>query len=319
MTMATTDTLTPAREPGTPGAGTGRVRHERRTPAGLRRTTKPQQVLGAGHVPKAVAILALAFMTLLWLLPLAWALVTSFKTETDAAGGTDWIPDHGFTLTAYRKILSQGNLPLWAVNSLLVTVSVTVITVAVSALAAYGFSRTVFRGRRALLAVTIASIMVPPQILIVPLFRQMVAAHLVDTYAAMILPQVVAPAMVYILKKFFDGIPRELEEAARIDGASALRVFWNIVLPLSRPILAAVAIFVFITTWNNFLWPFISTSDPDLMTLPVGLSTVKDSYGLQYAQLAASSLLAAVPLILVFMVFQRQIVKSVATTGLGGQ
>ncbi|MEV7403172.1 carbohydrate ABC transporter permease [Streptomyces sp. NPDC091267] len=308
----TTDTLA------TPRPAKARPRPYPR-PAGSR-TTKPQQVLGSGPVAKAVAVLALVVTAVMWLLPLASAVVTSFKSEADAASaGTGWIPAHGFTLDAYRKILDQGNLPLWALNSLLVTVSVTVITVTVSALAAYGLSRTVFRGRKVLLAVTLASIMVPPQILIVPLFRQMVAAHLADTYAAMILPQVVAPAMVYVLKKFFDGIPRELEEAARIDGAGGFRVFWTIVLPLSRPILAAVAIFVFITTWNNFLWPFISTSDPDLMTLPVGLSTVKDSYGLQYAQSAASSLLAAIPLVVVFMVFQRQIVKSVATTGLGGQ
>jgi multiple sugar transport system permease protein len=96
-------------------------------------------------------------------------------------------------------------------------------------------------------------------------------------------------------------------------------VFWSVVLPLSRPILAAVAIFVFITTWNNFLWPYISTSDQSLMTLPVGVATVKDAYGLQYAQMAASALLVAAPLVVVFMVAQRQIVKSVATTGLGGQ
>ncbi|MFE9251590.1 carbohydrate ABC transporter permease [Streptomyces sp. NPDC007088] len=311
----TSDTLTP------PRATTPPARRPGRAPSGLRhRSPKPQPVLGTGPLPKIVASLALLVMTVLWLLPLAWALVTSFKTETDAASAGDgWIPEHGFTLDAYQKILDQGNLPLWALNSLIVTVCVTAVTVVISAMAAYGFSRTVFRGRKVLLAVTLASIMVPPQILIVPLFRQMVIAHLTDTYAAVILPQVVAPAMVYILKKFFDGIPKELEEAARIDGAGSFRVFWNIILPLSRPILAAVAIFVFITTWNNFLWPFISTSDPNLMTLPIGLSTVKDSYGLQYAQSAAAALLAAVPLIVVFMVFQRQIVKSVATTGLGGQ
>ncbi|WP_433340200.1 carbohydrate ABC transporter permease [Streptomyces sp. CA-253872] len=307
-----------------PSAGRPPVSPPRRStspvPRGQRFSVRPGPVLGSGPLPKVIALLALLVATVLWLLPLAWGLVTSFKSETDAATPDDgWIPTHGFTLGAYRKILDQGNLPLWGLNSLLVTVVVTALTVAVSALAAYGFSRTLFRGRKVLLALTLASIMVPPQILIVPLFREMITAHLADTYWAVILPQVVAPAMVFILKRFFDGVPRELEEAARIDGAGSLRVFWSIVLPLSRPILAAVAIFVFITTWNNFLWPFISTSDPNLMTLPVGLSTVKDSYGLQYAQSAAAAMLASLPLVIVFMVFQRQIVKSVATTGLGGQ
>ncbi|OON82897.1 carbohydrate ABC transporter permease [Streptomyces tsukubensis] len=309
----TTDTLSPRREP--PVASSP----ARRAPGRPYRSTGPQAILGSGPAAKVVAIVALLLMTVMWLIPPAWMVVTSFKSEPDAAAPDGWMPKHGFTADAYQKILDQGNLPLWALNSLVVTVSVTALTVVVSALAAYGFSRTVFRGRKGLLALTLASIMVPPQILIVPLFREMVTSRLADTYAAMILPQVVAPAMVYILKRFFDGIPRELEEAARLDGAGSLRAFWSIVLPLSRPILAAVAIFVFITTWNNFLWPFVSTSDPDLMTLPVGLSTVKDSYGLQYAQIAAASVLASIPLIVVFMVFQRQIVKSVATTGLGGQ
>jgi multiple sugar transport system permease protein len=125
--------------------------------------------------------------------------------------------------------------------------------------------------------------------------------------------------MVLILKRFFDQIPVELEDAARVDGANRLRVFWSIVLPLSRPILAAVAIFVFIGAWNNFLWPFIVTTDADLMTLPVGLQTVKSAYGQQYAQNMASAILAALPLVVVFLFFQRQIIKGIATTGFGGQ
>ena len=161
--------------------------------------------------------------------------------------------------------------------------------------------------------------LVPPQMLVVPWFQQMLTLNLVDTYAAVILPQTVAPVMVFILKKHFDTIPRELEEAARLDGAGHARIFWSVMLPLSRPMLAAVSIFVFIGAWNNFLWPFVSTSDPALMTLPVGITAVKDAYGVNYAQTMASSVLAALPLVLVFVFFQRHIVKSVATTGLGGQ
>ncbi|MEV8564966.1 carbohydrate ABC transporter permease [Streptomyces sp. NPDC051322] len=275
--------------------------------------------LGTGPAARVLSSLALVVMAAAWLLPFAWTIDTSLKTEVDASTDSGWFPGGGFNLDAYRKIFDQGNIPVWALNSLLIAAAVTALTVLVSAMAAYAFSRTLFRGRRVFFAVTLASIMVPPQILIVPLFRQMLSMNLVDTYAAVILPQVVAPAMVYILKKFFDSVPRELEEAARIDGAGSWRVFANVVLPLSRPILAAVAIFVFITTWNNFLWPFISTSDPGLMTLPVGLSTIKDSSGLMYAQTSAASILAGIPLLIVFMLFQRQIVKSVATTGLGGQ
>ena len=125
--------------------------------------------------------------------------------------------------------------------------------------------------------------------------------------------------MVYIFKQYFDRVPQELEDAARVDGAGNWRLLWNVVLPVSRPIVTAVAIFVFISAWNNFMWPFIVTNNPDLMTLPVGLSTVKNAYGVIYAQTMASAMIAALPLTVLFMLFQRQIVKAVATTGLGGQ
>ncbi|WP_030864999.1 carbohydrate ABC transporter permease [Streptomyces sp. NRRL S-37] len=280
----------------------------------------PHLTLGPGRLARALALAALAVMALIWLLPMAWAVLTAFKSEQDASDPLHWIwPRGGFTLDGFRTVIERGDLPLWMLNSFFIAAAVTVITVAVSAMAGYAFSRTLFRGRRWLFTVTMASILVPPQLLIVPWFQQMLTLDLVDTYAAVILPQTVAPVMVFILKKHFDSLPRELEEAARIDGAGHARIFWSVMLPLSRPMLAAVSIFVFIGAWNNFMWPFVSTSDPALMTLPVGITAVKDAYGVNYAQTMASSVLAALPLVLVFVFFQRHIVKSVATTGLGGQ
>jgi len=269
---------------------------------------------------RLLALLALVVMAALWLLPFLWALATSLKTEEAAAATpVTWVPPDGFTLQAFTNVIRDGEIPLWTWNSLLTATLITAITLAASALAAYAFSRIDFRGRRWLFFLVIASIVVPPQVLIVPLFYQMLAFRMVDTYWAIILPQVIHPAMVFVLKKFFDQVPIELEDAARIDGASRLRIFWSVVLPLSRPILAAVAIFVFIGAWNNFLWPFIAISDPSLMTLPVGLQTVESAFGLQYAQTMASAMLAALPLIIVFLFFQRQIIKGFATTGFGGQ
>ncbi|MER7965496.1 carbohydrate ABC transporter permease [Streptomyces ardesiacus] len=288
----------------------------RRRPS--RDTAGSPLLLGHGRLPRVLAGTALVVLAVVWLLPFVWAVLTSVQSEEDVnAPGLSPLKG-AFTLDAYQQILERGNVSVWAFNSLLISALVTLVTVAVSTLAAYGFSRGTFRGRRALLAVTVAAIMVPPQLLVVPLFDQMTLFNLVDTYAAVILPQVVAPMMVFILKRFFDAVPKELEEAARNDGASEFRVFRSVVLPLSRPIVAAVAIFVFIGAWNNFMWPFVVTNDPDLMTLPVGLATVRDAYGIQYAQSMASALLAALPLIVVFLLFQRRIVNSVATTGLGG-
>ncbi len=275
---------------------------------------------GRRMTPGRTAVLVVAaLLAILWLVPFAWATVTAFKSETEAASRKiSWIPPSGFTADAFVKVFQDGNIPLWTWNSLYTSAAITVITLVISALLAYALSRIDFRGKKVLMTVIIASIIVPPPVLIIPLFYQMVALHMIDTSWAIILPQVIHPAMVFVLKKFFDQIPRELEEAAVMDGASRMRIFLQVILPLSRPILAAVAIFVFIGAWNNFLWPFIATNDASLLTLPVGLQTIKSAYGIQYAQNMASALLAALPLILVFLFFQRQIMKGVATTGLAG-
>ncbi|MFJ4175462.1 carbohydrate ABC transporter permease [Microbacterium sp. NPDC089696] len=288
------------------------------TPRSARRSHLPgQKPFGILRISALVVLIILAVG---WLLPFLWAVATAFKTETDAASGDpSWIGATGPTVEAFTAILSQGNVYIWALNSLWTSVAITLITLAISALAAYAFSRLDFSGRKWLFVVIIASIVVPPQVLIIPLFYQMLAFNMIDTHWGLILPQVVAPAMVFILKRFFDAIPIELEDAARVDGASRFRIFWSIVLPLSRPILASVAIFVFIGAWNNFLWPFLVINDTTLMTLPVGLQTVISAYGVQYAQVMAQAVLAALPLIVVFIIFQKQIVKGVATSGFGGQ
>ncbi|WP_030622104.1 carbohydrate ABC transporter permease [Streptomyces sclerotialus] len=270
--------------------------------------------------PGRTALLVVAlFLVAAWLLPLVWAVATSLKPEGETTKTPlEWIGSK-ITFEAYAKVWESGDLLQWTVNSLFVSVVTTLLTVVLCAMAAYGFIRTDFRGRRLLYGLVLAGIMVPPQVLIAPLFTEMVQLGLVDTYWGVILPQVAAPAMVFILVKFFDGVPRELEEAAFVDGAGRWRVFWTIVMPLSRPVLAAVAIFTFISTWNNFLWPFLVTTDPNGMTLPVGLVNVQSSFGVRYAQIMASLVIAGLPLLVVFMLFQRQIVRGIAHTGLAGQ
>jgi multiple sugar transport system permease protein len=265
-------------------------------------------------------VVLLAVVGLIWVAPFLWGIVTSFKSEADAATlPVRVVPENGWTLSAYRAVLEAGDLVRWLANSLFTAAVITVVTLVISSMAAYALSRGLFRGRKLLMAATLASIMVPGQILIVPLFQEMLLLNMIDTYWAIILPQVVAPVMVFVLKRFFDAIPIELEDAARVDGASRWRTFTSVVLPLSRSVLSAVAIFVFIGAWNNFLWPFIAVNDPGLMTMPVGLATVENAYGVQYAQDNAAAVLAALPLLVVFILFQRHIVRGFATTGLGGQ
>ncbi|MEV5527028.1 carbohydrate ABC transporter permease [Streptomyces prunicolor] len=255
----------------------------------------------------------------LFVAPIAAALFTSLKSEAEAAEiPPHWLPKV-WTTQAWKALWKTGNITDWFVNSLVVSILVTAIVVTVAALAGYGFARTEFKGKTVLMGVVMAGLMISPAVLGVPLFTTVQQMGMVDTYWGMILPQCAPAAMVYILYKFFQGIPRELEEAAFIDGAGRWRIFFTIVVPLSRPSLAAVGIFTFIASWNNFLWPYMVTNNPDLMTMPNGIATVMNSYGIQWAQLMAGGLMAGLPLIIVFVFFQRQIVAGVAHTGLAGQ
>ncbi len=264
------------------------------------------------------AFIALIIVTAIWLVPFAWALDTALKPESETTAiPSRWIPAH-ITLDAFGKVLSAGSLPRWYLNSVIVSVSITFITVVLASLAAYAFSQIPFRGRRLVFALVMAGLMVPAQVLIVPLYTMMNDLGFVNTYQGVILPQIASPIAVFILKQFFDGLPHELAEAAVMDGCSRFRIFWQIWVPLSRAAVAAVSIFTFVWAWNNFLWPLIVITSTDMMPLTVGLSTVTSSFGLQYAQIMASAVLAAIPILLVFAIFQRQIVQGIAGTGIKG-
>ena len=267
----------------------------------------------------ALAFGVLVLAAIIWLIPLVWAVDTALKPEAETTAiPVTWIPESGFTLESFREVLGAGNLLRWYFNSALTSSIITFLVLLLSSLAAFGISRVPFRGRRLVFWVILAGLMVPFQILIVPLFMEMDALGFVDTYQGIILPQIASPLAVFIFKQFFDGIPRELGDAALVDGASWFRIYWQIWMPLARPAIAAVAIFTFVLSWNNFIWPFIIVTNTDMMTIPVGLATVQSSYGVRYADIIASAVLGGLPLIIVFLLFQRQIVQGIANTGLKG-
>jgi multiple sugar transport system permease protein len=260
----------------------------------------------------------LLVLAIIWLVPLAWAVDTALKPESETiAIPVSWISSN-FTLDAFRQVLDAGNILKWYFNSALTSVIITVVVVLLASLAAFAFSRVPFRGRGVLFWVVLAGIMIPPQILIVPLFTEMNTFGFINTYQGIILPQIASPIAVFIFKQFFDGLPHELEDAALVDGASRFRIYWQIFLPLSRPAMAAVAIFTFVISWNYWLWPFIALTGTNMMTIPVGLATVQSAYGIHNAQIMASAVLGGLPLLIVFLFFQRQIVQGIAGTGLKG-
>ncbi len=265
-----------------------------------------------------IALVIAVLLAILWLIPLAWAIATSLKPDAETTvTPVSWLGST-ITLDAFTTVFERGSIWRWYFNSVLVSSVVTILTILFASMAAFAFSRVKFKGREFAYFLIAAGLIVPFQALIVPLFETLNTFGMVDTYWGMILPQVAAPIAVLVFKRFFDGIPKDLEESARLDGASTWRIYWGIWMPLAKPAIAAVGIFTFVTSWNNFLWPFIITSAGALQTIPVGLATVQSFYGAQYAQVMALSLLGALPLFIAFVLFQRQIVEGISSTGLKG-
>ena len=272
---------------------------------------------GGGWV-KPLLYAVLVALALIWLVPLAWAVATSLKPDAETTVAPVSWRGSETTLDAYRVALEQGNILKWYFNSLITAVAITAGTIVTASMAAFAFSRMRFRGRDFLQWMLLAGLIVPFQALIVPLFAQMKAFGLADTYWGIILPQLASPIAVLVYKRAFDAVPRELEESALVDGASMWRIYRLIWMPLSRATTAAVGIFTFVIAWNNFLWPFVVTSAGSLFTIPVGLATVQTSYGALYAQQMALAVLGALPLLVAFVLFQPPIGQGIANTGLKG-
>jgi len=255
----------------------------------------------------------------LWAAPLLWALSTALRPELETVSSDfHWLPQT-WTLDAFAKTLGAGNLVRWLFNSALVALAVTVITMAISLMAAYAFSQLRFRGKGLLFALAMLAFLLPFEALLVPLFRTMNQLGMINSYAGIVLPQVVSPVVIYVFKQFFDGIPADFREAATMDGAGPLRVLWSVYLPLSGNIVWAMAIVTFIAAWNNFLWPFIIVTSNDMMTVPLGLTQTYDAFGVRYAQLMAAALLGALPVALAYVLFQKKVTQGfLAASGLKG-
>jgi multiple sugar transport system permease protein len=305
-------------------ATTTSPRRSPRARNGISAAAPPARPTGAGagisgRTFTIVTWVILTLFALMWLAPSLFALKTSLSENGTAALGageilSNWYP----TLHSYATLFRAGDIWNWYIASAITGIITTVLTVLFSAMAAFALSRLRFRGRSTVMLMILLGIMIPSQVLIVPIFEMLGAANLLNTYWAVIFPQVPAVISVFIFKQFFDGIPRELEEAARIDGAGLWKIFWSIIMPLSRPVISAVAILTFVGVWNNLLLPLFVLTNPNLMTIPVGLATVQGSFGQRYADIQAGAILAALPLVLLYLVFQRRIVEGVAGTGLKG-
>jgi multiple sugar transport system permease protein len=266
------------------------------------------------------------------LLPFVWMLSTSLKPPDQLfTVPPTWVP-RTFVWDNYVKAMGAGNFGRYALNSLLLAVANMATNVGLSALAGYAFARLRFPGRSVLFVLVLATLMVPYQVTIIPQF--VIIRHIpffggndalgqggigwINSYWGLIVPGAVGAFGIFMLRQFFETLPRELEDAARIDGAGEFRIFWQIMLPLAMPAVATLAVFSFQAGWNAFLWPLLITTTDDMRTIQLGLTVFVQQYSTQWDQLMAATVVATVPIIAVFAIGQRLLVRGIAFTGLKG-
>jgi multiple sugar transport system permease protein len=262
----------------------------------------------------------LGLLTLMFISPLIYMLSTAFKTTADAASPTpQWIPSNP-TTAAFSSIFGNEGTPVvrWLVNSVLAAGLQTLLIVATAAMAAYALARLEFAGKRFLFSLIIATLFIPPVILLIPNYLITGRLGWLDSLAAVIVPGAAGAFGVFFLRQFFLGLPRELEEAAFIDGAGRFRTFFTVILPLSRPALVTLAMLSFLTNWNDFLWPVYVLFSPENQTLPAGLSTLQNANAVRYDLLMAGAVIASVPVLILYAAAQRYVVEGVSRAGLKG-
>jgi multiple sugar transport system permease protein len=260
------------------------------------------------------------FFVLLWALPFVWMVSTSFKPPSQVMTPVvEWLPRE-VTLRNYKKVLEYP-IATWAMNSVIVATVATALCVLFGAMAGYALARLRFPGRNFIFLLFLASIMIPPEVGVIPLLLAMIKVGLASTYAALILPTIANVLAVYIFRQFFLTFPRELEEAAIVDGAGAFRIFFRIALPLARSPAIAATVIVFTLNWNNFLWPLLITFDEDMKTLPVGIAAFAPVIGTQtqlegYATSMAAVTLLCIPSVVLFLALQRYFIEGITTSGI---
>jgi ABC-type glycerol-3-phosphate transport system permease component len=254
-----------------------------------------------------------------WILPIAWLLITSIQIREERfLIPPRWIPS-SVDFSAYKRAWDLFPIAEQFLNSLKVATLSTLGALIISSLAAYAFARLNFFGREPLFFIILAGMMIPPQLTVIPSFIAFRKIGLIDNHAALYLPAMITPLGIFLLRQFFRTIPRELDESAKIDGAGPFKIFFHIILPLSKPAISALAVVLFIASWNDFFWANIFISTTEKLTLPVGIASLVGVSGNTNVLLVIASVcMQIVPLLIIFLFTQRFLIQSIATTGIRG-
>jgi len=258
-------------------------------------------------------------VAIIFMFPIYWAAVTSLKQETEVID-PDWsIFPRIMSMAAYLDVLTKSAIGTWYINSIATSVGITLLVILISMPCGYALSQIDFVGRKIILISVVVSIMVPGTALVIALFVLISDLNMINTWSGVILPQVLSPVCVIVYKQFFDQVPKELREASIIDGASELQILMKVYMPLNWGITTALALVTFIGAWNNFFWPFIMTTKAEMFTVPVAITSVNDAYGIFLARQMAVAMLAALPVVAFFLIFQKRVTQAIMlTSGIKG-
>ncbi|MDN5726235.1 MAG: carbohydrate ABC transporter permease [Propionibacteriales bacterium] len=265
---------------------------------------------------EVIRYVILIVITLLILGPLVWTLLSSFKTEAELASRPPQPFPQQLNLDNYTGAMERFPFATYLKNSVIVTVGATLLTVVINTMCAYGLAKYNFRGRNFLFLLVLATIMIPLQVILIPVYQMMARFDLVDTYLGLIIPPAATPTGVFLLRQYMLGLPDELIEAARVDGASEFGIFARIIVPLCGAPIAVVTIFSVVWRWNDFLWPLVISQSSEMYTLPVALAQFNSELIVPFNYILAMSVVSMLPVIIIFLFLQRKIVTGIAATGL---
>ncbi len=269
-------------------------------------------------------VVALSIPAFIWLVPTLWMLSLSLqpndvlaRTTSSTAMGLIPLP---FTAQNYIDLFSFGSTPRWFFNSMVVAGGMTLAVILLSSTAGYALARLEFAGKRLITVFCLIGLMVPEQAIFIPLYTFFADLGWHNTYGALILPRVAVPIGVFVMYQFFKGIPKEIEEAARLEGVSWLQIFWYIMLPMARPAMVTLAILTFLYAWNDYLWPLVSAQRPEMFTLTVGLASIQSNFAQSegLGRVMASGVAASIPVLVMFLAFQRYVVQAMTVGGSKG-
>ncbi|GAB3557970.1 carbohydrate ABC transporter permease [Spelaeicoccus albus] len=280
------------------------------TPARVRPARRRNAEVGRrSMIVRALVAWAIALITMF---PVAWLALGAFRDSGDVFSGKIFTP---LTVHNFVYVLTEIPFPRYLLNSAIVSVSVTVVALLFHSMAAYALARLRFPGRDLGFTMILSTMLVSMPVILVPLFLIIKWLGLVDTYGGLIVPAIFNAFGIFLLRQYYLNIPRELEEAAELDGCGYPRLYWNVILPLSRPILASLGVLFFLANWNSFIWPLAITQDPKLWVIQLGISSLQGQYSSSWGYILAGALLAAVPTVVVFLLGQRWLVDSLKTSG----